>query len=254
MSHFHARPSQPGMNRVRIGIIGDYDADKRSHRATGVAIIHAADALGVSCESTWMPTKQLEADANRLLERFDGLWCAPGSPYRSLTGALEAVRFAREAQRPFLGTCGGFQHAVLEYARNVLGLEDAAHAEYDPYASNLFVTRLACSLKGRKMHVSVLRDSHAFAAYGVQDVEEEYYCDFGIDSAHQRLLNEGGLRTCGTDQDGEARIVELQNHPHFVATLFVPQVNSERGRPHPLITGFLKAAVSCSESTTERLK
>jgi CTP synthase (UTP-ammonia lyase) len=77
---------------------------------------------------------------------FDGLWCVPASPYRSMDGALTAIRFARERSRPFLGTCGGFQHAVIEYARNVLGWPDAEHAETSPDAARPVINELECAL------------------------------------------------------------------------------------------------------------
>lgn len=94
-----------------------------------------------------------------MMREYDAFWCAPGSPYRSLTGALDAIRFAREERVPFIGTCGGFQHAVIEYARNVLGFADARHAEYDPYASSdLFISALSCSPFGETMRVEIEPD------------------------------------------------------------------------------------------------
>ena len=93
-----------------------------------------------------------------LFDRFSGVWVTPGSPYKNLEKTLWAIRFARENGIPCFGTCGGFQHMVLEYARNVLGYEDAQHAEYDPYASSLFISALACSLAGRTMELHFDRD------------------------------------------------------------------------------------------------
>jgi CTP synthase (UTP-ammonia lyase) len=89
---------------VKIGIIGDFKPDSRSHIATQKAIGHAANALDISIEVQWLPTPSLEEDAEASLQPFDGLWCSPGSPYQSMEGALQAIRFAREAGRPFIGT------------------------------------------------------------------------------------------------------------------------------------------------------
>ncbi len=100
----------------------------------------------------WLATETLAA-APDAVAFADVLWCAPGSPYRSLAGALAALRFGRENGIPTLGTCGGCQHIILEFARNVLGFDDAQHAEYDPYASRLFVSELTCSLAGQTMPV-----------------------------------------------------------------------------------------------------
>src|SRR4051794_39452562 len=115
---------------MRIGIIGDYDAGITAHQAVPRALELAAASREVAVECEWISTADIHHAA--CLARFDGLWCVPGSPYRSMDGALIAIRFAREQQRPFLGTCGGFQHAVIEHARNVLGWTDAEHAETAP--------------------------------------------------------------------------------------------------------------------------
>lgn len=133
---------------IKIGIIGDFDLERPSHKATNEALNHCADYLEINLELQWLPTESLERDADRSISKFDGLWCAPGSPYKSMKGALNAIRFAREKDYPFIGTCGGFQHAVIEYAQNKLGLNDPQHAEYGPNGSNLFITALSCSLVG----------------------------------------------------------------------------------------------------------
>lgn len=216
--------------------------------ATDAALRHSADHLGAAVEVRWLATDLLaDAGTDRALDA-DALWCAPGSPYKSLDGALRAIRFARESDVPFLGTCGGFQHVVLEYARNVLGFEDAQHAEYDPYASELFVTELSCSLVGRRMEVRLAAGSRAAGFYERTETEEEYYCNFGLNPQHRELLHDGGLRVVGTDQDGEARILELPELRFFVATLFVPQLRSSPTSPHPLITGYLRAAMQSDEA------
>jgi CTP synthase (UTP-ammonia lyase) len=223
-------------------VIGDYDPTLAPHPATAAALEHAAAALGVAVEIRWHGTEALlDAELERELAH-DGLWCAPGSPYRSLDGALRAVRFAREQDLPLLGTCGGFQHVVIEYARNVLGFADAQHAEYDPYASNLFISELTCSLAGQTMAVSLLADSLTARSYGATEATELYYCNFGLNPEHQQLLDDGGLRVVGVDQDGEARVLEHPNHRFYVATLFVPQSSSSPGSPHPLISAYLRAA------------
>lgn len=233
--------------RSSIGVIGDWDSSFPPHPATEEAIRHSAEHLGVQVDVRWHGTDRLvEGDLAELLVD-DALWCAPGSPYKSLEGALRAIAFAREGDVPFIGTCGGFQHVLVEYARNVLGFEDAQHAEYDPYASKLFVTPLSCSLAGQRMEVRLEQGSRAAGFYGRTAVEEEYYCDFGLNPQHQRLLHDGGLQVVGTDQDGEARVLELPGQQFFVATLFVPQLSSAPDSPHPLITAYLRAAMRFDE-------
>lgn len=227
---------------LTVAIIGDFDAAFTPHPATDEAIGHAAAHLGIDVDVRWLPTDALERDLEPA-RAADALWCAPGSPYRSMAGALEALRHSREHGVPTLGTCGGCQHIVIEYARHVLGFEDAQHAEYDPYASNLFISELACSLAGQTMPVSLEPGSRVAELYGATDAEEEYYCNFGLNPEHQRTLDDGGLRITGFDADGEARVLELEDHPFYLATLFVPQTSSTPERPHPLVAGFLEAAV-----------
>jgi CTP synthase (UTP-ammonia lyase) len=231
------------MKPVSIGIVGDYDPSRSSHTATEDALGHASRALATTIEAEWVSTVLLEEGAADALKKHDALWCAPGSPYKSFRGALEAIRFARAQGRPFIGTCGGFQHVVIEYARNVLGIADAEHAEYNPSAPNPFISALRCSVAGKTMMVRVDVDSKAYALYGKRHVEECYRCSFGLNPERQTLIDEGGLRVVGVDQDGEARIVELPEHPFFLATLFVPQLNSSKEKPHALILGYLRAAL-----------
>src|SRR5579863_7468298 len=115
---------------IRIGIIGDFNARNPTQIATNNGIQHAAEILGTPLEAIWLAT-----DQPHQLENFQGLFGSPGSPYRSMEAALASIRFARENNIPFVGTCGGFQHMMIEYARNVMGFTEATHAESDPYAS-----------------------------------------------------------------------------------------------------------------------
>ena len=204
--------------RLSIGVVG-ISTEFPPHPATEAALRHSAEGLGVEPDVRWLATELL-AEADPRCRRRCPVVC-PGSPYKSLEGALRAIRFAREEDVPFLGTCGGFQHVVLEYARNVLGFEDAQHAEYDPYASGLFVTELSCSLAGQKMEVRLAEGSRQ-RVLRTDRTAEEYYCNFGLNPEHQRLLHDGGLPVPGTDQDGEARVLELPERRFFIATLFVP--------------------------------
>jgi CTP synthase (UTP-ammonia lyase) len=226
-------------NATRIGIIGDFNPGNITHIATDRAIQDAAKALGKQFESVWIPTNQSSG-----LDRFDALFCSPGSPYKSLDGALNCIRYARENNVPFIGTCGGFQHMVLEYARNVLGISDAAHAETDPYASRLFITPLSCSLVGQTMEVNLKSGSKAAAMYPGASSTEAYYCNFGLNPIYQAQLEEAGLKVSATDRDGEVRIMELPSHRFFLGTLFVPQARSDNGKAHPLILAFCRAALS----------
>jgi CTP synthase (UTP-ammonia lyase) len=229
------------MRPVPIAIIGDHDASRPTHAATDEALAHAARALGVEVAARWLPTHALLELPSGEFDSWAGFCVAPGSPYRSLDGALRAIRRAREGGKPLLGTCGGFQHMVLEFARNVLGRSRAEHAEYAPQAGELVIEPLACSLAGRRATVLLAPGSRAGACYGAAAASEEYRCSFGLAPAWVAPLERAGLRVSGVDENGEARIVELAAHPFQLATLFVPQLASRQEQPHPLIEAFVAA-------------
>jgi CTP synthase (UTP-ammonia lyase) len=226
------------MKTTTIGIIGDFNPENPTHLFTNKGIQHAAETLGKPIEALWLATDQATEYGE-----FDGLFGSPGSPYRSFDQALAGIRYARENKVPFIGTCGGSQHLMIEYARNVMGLKDAAHAESDPYASCLFITPLSCSLVGKTMEVAIEPGSKAAEACQAARSMEAYYCNFGLNLEYQNRLEHAGLQISGKDENGEARIVELGSHPFFIGTLFVPQARSKAGYPHPLILAFCRAAI-----------
>lgn len=234
---------------LTIAIVGDYDETFTPHLATDEALDHAARSVGVTVHARWLPTADLESDLTSIVDSH-AVWCAPGAPYRSMAGVLAALRLSREQGIPTLGTCGGCQHMIIEFARTVLGIEDADHAEYDPYASRLIISKLDCSLAGRTMAVNLAQASLAEALYGTSDVREQYYCNFGLNVEYQPLLEQAGFHTSGADADGEPRVFELAGHPFYLATLFVPQTRSTPERPHPVICGFLAAARKRAQAAT----
>src|SRR5438552_5695731 len=148
-----------------LAIIAAFNSASPSHGATNNAIEHCAAKLGLAVKSRWVHTTDLaNPEGLKRLSEFNGFWIGPGSPYESMEGALSAIRFAREGRVPLLGTCGGFQHIILEYARNMLGFTDAEHEESAPKASRLFISRLKCSLVGRTMTIALTPGSKLTAA------------------------------------------------------------------------------------------
>ena len=228
---------------MRIAIVGERDPGRPNHLHTESALRHSARAVGSELDLKWFATDALLDDAALAeLGACDGVWCTTGSPFRSLAGALRAIQRAREESLPFLGTCSGFQHAILEYARNVLGIHDAAHAEYEGGRADALIAPLACSLAGQWFEVELRRGSRAAVCYGAARAREAYFCSYGINPAWQSELLARGLPIVGTDDEGTPRILELPDHPFFVATLFVPQARSTADAPHPLVSGFVRAA------------
>lgn len=227
---------------IRIGVVGDWDPKNSTHIGTNEAFRHAENQLGATVEVDWLPTASIIDMVRGDRGPYAGLLVAPGSPYRNMQGALNAVRWARENDVPLLGTCGGFQHMVIEFARNALGIIDAEHAEEHPHAAHLYVTPLACSLVGQTEPVTITPGSHAFRAYGKGESVERFYCSFGLNPAHRSEIEQGGLRTSGVDRNGEVRIMEHARNRFCFGTLFVPQMSSTPESPHPLILGLVSAA------------
>ena len=233
---------------VRIGLIGDYRSEVRAHVAIPQALALAAKRVGCEATPVWTPTSSIHSDSRDPgvsgadLAAFDGLWCVPASPYENMAGALHAIQFARQKNRPFLGTCGGFQHAVIEYARSVLGLVEAEHAESNPGTVLPLISPLSCSLVGARGKIRLDPGSRIAGIYGQTDTEEEYHCRFGINPRFENLFQRGALRITGRDASGEPRVVELENHSFFMATLFQPELAALGGSSHPLIVAFVRAA------------
>ncbi len=228
-------------NSVKIGIIGDYDAKKISHKATQDALWHCGDYLSLQTEIVWLPTKDLEDRKKADLSSFDGFWCSPGSPYLSYTGAILGIQYAREKNYPFIGTCGGFQHGVMEYACNVLGLSKVNHAEYNPDASEFFIAPLSCSLVGETKNIYLKKASKIHEIYDSEIITERYNCSYGLNPIYQELFEKSGFKASGTDENGEVRVFELTGARFYIATLFQPQLSSTAENPHPLILRYLQA-------------
>jgi CTP synthase (UTP-ammonia lyase) len=224
---------------VRVGLVGDFDASVPAHQAIPLALKQAGEALGISVAFEWIPTDEIHAESR--LSGFDGLWCVPASPYRNMNGALLAICHAREKAIPFLGTCGGVQHVVIEYARNVLGWADADHAEIAPEAARAVISPLACALVEATNTVRLFPGSRIAFAYGVNETTEGYRCRYGLNPEFQAALVGGPLRASADDVSGEIRAVELDGHPFFVATLFQPERAALKGQLAPLVVSFLGA-------------
>ncbi|SDU85223.1 CTP synthase C-terminal region-related (seleno)protein [Pseudomonas mucidolens] len=230
---------------LHLALIGDYDPQVTAHQAIPLALQQAGAVLNLSVRADWLSTDTL--DNHSALQRFDGFWCVPASPYRDIDGALLAIRYAREHQRPFLGTCAGFQHVLLEYARNVLGWTDAEHAELAPDAPRTVIAPLNCALLETTAAVRLMAYTRIAEAYGCMDIHEAYRCRYGVNRDLEPQLLEGNLIGSARDAAGDLRAVELLDHPFFIATLFQPERAALSGTVVPLVTALLKACGASSK-------
>ena len=232
---------------IRLALVGDYDESVPAHQAIPVALDRVAGETGIVIDHHWVPTPEVGDGAG--LNAFDGIWCIPASPYRDMDGALTAIRLAREQSVPFLGTCGGFQHAVLEYARNHLGWVDAEHAETAPDSDQAIITPLSCSLVEAFAPIRLLPGSRIANAYGTTETQERYRCRYGLRKELEAQLFAGPLKVSGYDHDGEIRAMELDAHPFFVATLFQPERAALEGSTPPLVKAFVLACATQREQS-----
>jgi len=226
---------------MRIGLIGEYKPGVLAHQALTLA----AHDLGYTCEPEWVPTSQLEDDTAQQLASYQALWFVPNTPYASMAGALKGITWAREQRIPTLGTCGGCQHMLIEFARNVAGLHNADHAEEHPDAELLLITPLVCSNTNIVTTCLLASGSRVATIYGAPEVTEEYgTCNYGPNAQFWPNLQQYDMLISGKDPEGEARIIELPEHPFFIGTLFQPERSAFQQRVHPLIRALLQASLS----------
>lgn len=225
---------------MKLGIIGDFNSSCKSHTATNEAIEIIKPTLNFDLIYDWIPTNTINNQFERLTKECNYFWVAPGGPYKCRDGVLRIIEYARLNNIPTLGTCGGFQHMIIEFARNVLMIKDAEHAEYDPYAQKLIISPLICNIAGQKLEINIFdKQSKTYKIYGQDKVIENYYCNFGLNPEYQNKIHDKGFAIVANDKHNEARILELKGHKFFIATLFVPQANCSVGNPHKLIKEFL---------------
>lgn len=240
---------------LHIGILGDYDPASPTLPSVEKSIQHAADKLKISAQSQWLPTDSLLGkDIETKLEEFDGLWAAPGSPYKSFDGMLRGIEFARRCDWPFLGTCGGFQSTLIECARNVLGIKDADSAENNSGSKNIIISPVACAvpnrkenapkLSGRVPEIRVRPGSYLHAFYRKDVVAEEFFCNYEVSPDFEGSLIEAGFSIAARGANNEIRAIEFPGHQFFIATLFQPQLSSKSATPHQIIVEFLRAAAN----------
>jgi CTP synthase (UTP-ammonia lyase) len=213
-----------------IAALGDREPAYLTHREIDATIALAP-------EIRWVGTEDARIDG------YDGLWVVPGTPYRDEDAVLEAIRFAREEGMPVLGTCGGFQHMAVEYARNVLGIADAAHAETDPDGTTIIVGALACSLVGQERTVVPVPGTRLAAICGSEPFAGFHFCNYGL------AAELPGVVVSAHAEDAGVEAFELPEHPFYMATLFQPQVGTtERGTLHPVLSALLAAVSDAAAS------
>lgn len=223
----------------RVALVGDRSPSVVAHQAIerSLALLSAETDL----HWDWLETASLAPDPIAGVAGYDRIWVVPGSPYASTEAVLAVIRHARERGIPFLGTCGGFQHAVLEFARSVLGIPEAAHAETEPGATTQVITPLSCALVEERERVVFTPGSRLGTLMGTASNEEGYHCRYGLNPEFVERLERAGLRVSARDEAGDVRALEFREHPFFLLTLFQPERAALQGSVHGVVRGLVRA-------------
>ncbi len=227
----------PSKGMTFVAMVGDLNLAYESHRAIEATVA----LLSNDVDMRWVGTD--EPDFERIVKGADGVWALPGTPYVTDDAVYAAITHARTTGQPFLGTCGEFQYAMVEYARNVAGWKGASHAETYPDAEELVVDRLVCSLFGEQRTVTTVPGTRLANICGSEPFVGFHFCNFGVPDAQLARLVEHGVIVSAHAEDAGVEGIELPDHPFFVATLFQPQMAAAHDEGvHPLIQALIDSA------------
>ena len=252
--------------RVKIAVVGKYTDFVDSYKSVQEALIHGGIANDVGVDINWISSDDFvdARAAAEILGRNDGLLVPGGFGVRGVEGMVDAIQHAREHDVPFFGICLGMQTAIIEFARNVCGLDDSHSSEFSPECDNPVI-----SLMESQQHVTdmggtmrlgaypcrLARGSRAAEVYGVAEVSERHRHRYEVSNAYRDLFVQHGLRLSGLSPDGQlVEMIELPDHPWFVGCQFHPELQSRPTRPHPLFAGFIAAAAGAKRRATPAAK
>ncbi|MBA2708751.1 MAG: CTP synthase [Gemmatimonadaceae bacterium] len=250
--------------RVRVAVIGKYTELIDSYKSVQEALIHGGIANDAGVDISWLASDMFSSRerTRELLGEFHAVLVPGGFGVRGIEGMLEAIRYARESGLPFFGICLGMQTAIIEFARNVIGLDDSHSSEFAPECTNPVV-----SLMESQQHVTDIGGTMRLGAYpcrlgpgtraaeiyGVPQVSERHRHRYEVSNAYRDSFVEHGLTLSGLSPDGSlVEIVEVQTHPWFVGCQFHPELQSRPTRPHPLFASFIGAALEAKSARASR--
>ncbi|HWR16963.1 MAG TPA: CTP synthase [Terriglobales bacterium] len=245
-------------DEVSIAIVGKYVEYEDSYKSLKEALVHGALAHNLKLNVHWVEAEGLETKDKEdrsyesQLEGYDGVLVPGGFGKRGIAGMLNGIRYARERKVPYFGICLGMQTACIEFARNVVGLDEANSSEFDPATPHRVIYKLR-ELRGVEELGGTMRlgawtckiepDSFAHKAYGQLEVSERHRHRYEFNREYEEQLTAAGLKITGSTEDGTyVEIVELHDHPYFLGCQFHPEFKSKPLEPHPLFTAFIKAS------------
>jgi CTP synthase len=246
---------------VRIAVIGKYTDYADSYKSVQEALIHGGIANDVGVEIAWT-SSDLFTDAARareLVQGFDGVLVPGGFGVRGVEGMVEAIRAARESGTPFFGICLGMQAAIIEFARNVCGIDDSNSSEFAPECSDPVISLLESQQNVKDMGGTMRLGAYACRLkpgskaaeiYGQPEISERHRHRYEVSNQYRDTFQQAGMRLAGLSPDGSlVEMIELPAHPYFVACQFHPELKSRPTRPHPLFAAFISAAAKQQTAT-----
>ena len=233
---------------MKIVVLGDFNPQFHTHLALNEAIHHLSKTVNHKVSFDWRATDKFDF-RQELSSKYAGLWIAPGSPYRDMDNVIHAIRFARENNIPTLGNCGGFQHMIIEFARNACGLLDADSEENHPDGKELIISKLSCSLVGQAEEITIAESTLLHSLVGKRNIVGKYHCSYALNPKYIPILEgqvpfrglRGNMKMTATNNDGDIRAFEIESHPFFLGTLFQPALTSTMNEPDPILLGFVNS-------------
>lgn len=240
--------------QVNIALVGKYVELHDAYISVVESLTHGGLANGTKVNIKWVNAMEVTRESSaEIFKNVDGILVPGGFGDRGVEGKIEAIRFARENNKPFLGICLGMQTAVIEFARNVLGYEGANSSEIDPETAypviDLMPEQKDIEDLGGTMRLGVYpckldQNSNSHNEYNSELIYERHRHRYEFNNEFRKEITEAGMKIVGTSPDGRlVEIVEIENHPWFVAAQFHPELKSRPNRPHPLFVGFIKASI-----------
>ena len=246
------RVKRPTRDPVRIAVVGKYTSLPDSYKSIQESLIHGGIEHDCGVEIDWLSSEAIDVQGDAFPDRYDGVLIPGGFGGRGVQGMVDTVRQIREEGVPFLGICLGLQCAIIEFARNACGLEGADSAEFTPDTPHPVISLLDSQRKVTDMggtmrlgaYPCVLQEgTRVLSVYGEPEISERHRHRFEVNNEYRDVLSAEGLRFAGLSPDGGlVEIIELSDHPFFVATQFHPELKSRPTRPHPLFAAFIGAA------------
>ena len=244
-------------SEVRIGLIGKYIELKDAYKSIAESLIHAGVSNETKVNVEWIHSEKLdEKNVQEKLGNLHGILVAPGFGDRGIEGKINAIRFAREQKIPFLGICLGMQCAVIEFSRNVLGLENAHSTEMAPETKypviDIMDDQKNITKKGGTMRLgeypcNISKNTKAATIYGKSRISERHRHRYEFNNKYLKKFEDAGMLASGVNPNGNlVEIIEYKNHPWFIGVQFHPEYKSTVENPHPLFVKFVKAALDYS--------